>query len=74
MKLYSPDKSMLMEVRTIREHPDGLMVEGKIMGAMPMKAVLRPEEMRAALGLLSFRIVFRAIRMLLKPGKRPKGP
>ena len=66
MKLYSPDKSLLIDVRMVKEHPEGLMIEGKIMGSMPMKAVLKPEEMRATLKLLSWKIVFRGIRMLLR--------
>ncbi len=74
MKLYSPDKSTLMEVRTVKDHPEGLVVEGKIMGAMPMKAIVRPEEMRAALKLLSFRIVLKVIGMLLRGGKPPARP
>ena len=65
MKLHGPDKSLLIEVRAVKPHPDGLVIEGKIMGAMPMKAVLTPQEMRAALKLLTWGIVWRALKMLL---------
>ena len=65
MKLHGPDKSLLIEVRTVKPHPDGLVIEGKIMGAMPMKAVLTPQEMRAALKLLTWPIIWRALKMLL---------
>ena len=51
MNLCSPDESLLMDVVIIREHPKGIVPEGKIMGAMPMKAVLRPKELRAAFKL-----------------------
>jgi hypothetical protein len=65
MKFYSPDKSMLIDVRALKEHPEGLVIEGKIMGSMPMKAVLRPEEMRAVFELLTWSLVWRAAKMLL---------
>lgn len=69
MKFYTPDKSLLIDVRSVREHPEGLVIEGKIMGSMPMKAVLKPQEMREAFKLLSWKIVFRAIGMLFLGGR-----
>lgn len=70
MKFYTPDKSLLIEVQSVKEHPDGIMIEGKIMGAMPMKAILRPEEARAAFKLISWPIVRRIAGMMLH-GKQP---
>ena len=70
MKFYSPDKSLLIDVRAIKDHPDGIVIEGKIMGSMPMKAILRPEEMRAAFKLVSRPLVFKILRMLIR-GKTP---
>jgi len=69
MKLYSPDKSLLIEVRAIKPTDDGIIVEGKIMGSMPMKAVLKPEELRAGLKLVSLRLVLKVLKMLMK-GRR----
>lgn len=66
MKLYSPDKSLLIEVRTIKETDEGLVVEGKIMGSMPMKAIVRPEELRSGLKLISVRLVIKVLTMLVK--------
>jgi len=66
MKFQAPDKSLLIEVRSVKEHPSGLILEGKIMGTMPMKAVLTPEEMRAAFRLLTWRVTWRALRMLIQ--------
>lgn len=65
MKLYTPDKSLLIDVSAVKTHPEGLMLEGKIMGAMPMKAILRPEELRAGFGFLSFSLVLKALKMLV---------
>lgn len=66
MKLYSPDKSLLIEVRAIKETAEGLVVEGKIMGSMPMKAIVRPEELRSGLKLISIRLVLKVLKMLVK--------
>ncbi|MSQ53471.1 MAG: hypothetical protein EXR28_16495 [Betaproteobacteria bacterium] len=66
MKLFTPDKTELLVVSALSPHADGLLIEGKIMGAMPMKAVLRPAELRSSLGLLSLRTVFALIVMLFK--------
>lgn len=69
MKFYTPDKSELIVITAVNPHPDGLVIEGKIMGAMPMKAVLRPEELRAAFGLLRPRILVALIAMLFRRRK-----
>jgi len=53
MKLYSADKSELMTVSKIERDGDDLVIKGKVFGAMPMSARLKPEEARAALKLLS---------------------
>ena len=69
MKLYGPDKSLLIEVKTVSTHPEGIVIEGKIMGAMPMKAILRPEELRGVFKLLTRSVVQRATSMLIQ-GKK----
>jgi hypothetical protein len=70
VKFYTPDKTVLMDITAVKPHPDGLLIEGKIMGAMPMKAILRPEEMRSGFKLLDRKLVFKALGMLLR--RRPK--
>lgn len=65
MKFYTPDKSLLIEVRSVKPHADGLIIEGEIMGAMPMKAMLQKNELRAAFKLLSWAVVRRAFTMLI---------
>jgi len=74
MKLYTPEKTVLMEITAVKPHPDGLQIEGKIMGAMPMKAILRPEEMRSAFKLLNVSLVISALGMLLRGKTRPAPP
>ena len=65
MKLFTPDKTVLMEVTAVKPHPEGLVIEGMIMGAMPMKAVLRPAEARAAFKLLNWPVIRAGLAMLL---------
>ena len=70
MRFYTPDKTELIVIKSIQPHKDGLIIEGTIMGAMPMKAILRPEELRRVFGLLSLRTIFTAIAMLFRPAVR----
>lgn len=69
MKFYTPDKTVLMDITSVKPHPDGLLIEGKIMGAMPMKAILRPEEMRSGFRLVDRTLVFKVLGMLLRRRK-----
>ena len=66
MKLYTPDNSELIEVTAIVPHEDGIQVEGTIMGAMPMKAILRPQELRSAFRFLTPKLVRSAFAMLFR--------
>lgn len=70
MKLYTPEKNVLLDVTSVQPHPDGVLVTGKIMGTMPMKAVVRPEELRAGLRLLNIKLFFTLIAMLFRPSRR----
>jgi hypothetical protein len=65
MKFVTPDKTDLMVIERVSPHPDGIEVEGTIMGAMPMKAVLTPVELRRGFRFLRPRIIIAVIRMLL---------
>ena len=66
MKLYTPEKTELIDVTAVRPLGVGLLIEGKIMGAMPMKALLRPSELRAGFRLLSFRALLTLLAMLFR--------
>jgi hypothetical protein len=65
MKLYTPDRTELIDISLIETHAEGLFIEGKIMGTLPMQALLTATELRRALGILSVRTVFKALAMLL---------
>jgi hypothetical protein len=66
MKLYAFDNSDLMENTNI--YPDGnnLVIEGTIMCAMPIRAIVKPAEVRKAFGLMSFKAKLHATKMLFK--------
>jgi hypothetical protein len=58
MKLHSSDGSELMTVSALERDGDSLLIKGKVFGAMPMNARLNPEAARAALKLLTPRLIF----------------
>jgi hypothetical protein len=66
MRLYTPEKTELLEVTSVESSPEGLVIDGQIMGAMPMKAVLTPAELRRAFRLLSFRTSLSLVAMLFR--------
>ncbi len=67
MKIFGSDNSELMAVSAIERSGDELVLKGKIFGAMPMIAKVRPEEARAALKLLNFRTVVFLLSLLFRP-------
>jgi hypothetical protein len=66
MKLYGADNSELMTVNAIERDGNSLVVRGRIFGAMPMTARLRPEEARAALKLINFRTLLFLISLFFR--------
>jgi hypothetical protein len=57
VKIYSADKSELMDVSAIERKGNDLVLKGKVFGTMPMSATLTPEQARAAFKLLSVGLV-----------------
>ena len=73
MKIFGSDNSELMAVSTIERNGNELVLKGKIFGAMPMIAKVRPEEARAALKLLNFKTVVFLLSLLFRPTvKKPR--
>ena len=66
MRLYTPEKTELLEVTSVRPTPEGLVIDGQIMGAMPMTAVLTPQELRKSFRLLSLRTFLSLVGMLFR--------
>ena len=66
MKFFTTDNTELIMITAVAPHPDGLEIEGTIMGAMPMKAVLRPTELRRGLRFLNLRVIAALLGMLFR--------
>jgi hypothetical protein len=69
MKLHSSDGSELMTVSALERDGDSLLIKGKVFGAMPMNARLNPEAARAALKLLTPRLIFFLLTLPFRKGK-----
>lgn len=66
MQLRTTDNESLMDVRALAQEGDNLVIEGRIMGALPIRAVLTPDQARAALKLLDFKTVLFLLTILFR--------
>lgn len=71
-KIYDANKSELMAISGLEREGSELVIRGKIYGAMPMSARLRPEDVRNLLKLLNLKIIIFAISMLFRKSKISK--
>lgn len=69
MKIYAADRSELMTVSRIERKGDDLILKGKVFGTMPMTARLTPAEARAALKLLTPKLVFFLLTLPFRKGE-----
>ena len=68
MKLHSTDGSELLTVTSLARDGNSLLIKGKVFGAMPMNAHLKPEAARAALKLLTPRLVLFLLTLPFRRG------
>ena len=68
MKLHSTDGSELLTVTSIARDGNSLLIKGKVFGAMPMNARLKPEAARAALKLLTPRLILFLLTLPFRKG------
>jgi hypothetical protein len=68
MILHSTDGSELLTVTALERDGNSLLIKGKVFGAMPMNARLRPEAARAALKLLTPRLVLFLLTLPFRKG------
>jgi hypothetical protein len=68
VKIYSADKSELMQVARIERDGNDLVLKGKVFGTMPMSARLKPSEARAALKLLTPGLVWFLLTLPFRKG------
>ena len=68
MKLQSTDGSEIMTVSALERDGNSLLIKGKVFGTMPMNARLQPEAARAALKLLTPRLLLFLLTLPFRRG------
>ena len=68
MKLHSTDGSELLTVSALERDGNSLLIKGKVFGTMPMNARLKPEAARAALKLLTPRLILFLLTLPFRRG------
>ena len=68
MKLQSTDGSELLTVSSLTRDGNCLLIKGKVFGAMPMNARLGPQAARAALKLLTPRLILFLLTLPFRRG------
>ena len=71
MKVYTPDKSELMVISKLERDGNNLLIHGKIMGSLPMKAIIRPDEARKGLGLIGLKTFLFLLTFLFRRSGKP---
>lgn len=66
MIIYSADRSKLMEIEEFSREGATLRFRGKIMGAMPVTAVVTPAEVRKLIAQMGFMKLLFAASMLFR--------
>jgi hypothetical protein len=66
VKLHTPEGRELMEVVRVEPAEHNLVVRAVVMGNVPTRVVVKPRELRAAFGLLSWKLVFSLLAMLFR--------
>ena len=68
MKLHSTDGSELLTVSALERNGNSLLIKGKVFGTMPLNARLKPAEARAALKLLTPRLILFLLTLPFRRG------
>jgi hypothetical protein len=68
MKITSADGTELMTVQGLERDGNTLLIRGKVFGAMPMNARLTPDAARAALKMLTPRLIFFLLTLPFRRG------
>lgn len=70
MELFTKDKDSLMTVARLSREGSNLLIEGQIMGTLPVRAVLTPDQARAGLKLLNFRTFLFLLTLLFRSSRK----
>lgn len=66
MKIRNLDGSELMSVKTLEKEGNNLVIDGEIMSCLPIRCVLTPTEARQIFKLLSPKVIWLLITLLLR--------
>ncbi|WP_079437147.1 hypothetical protein [Zoogloea sp. LCSB751] len=66
MKMFSREGVEMMEVKSIKQDGDNLVMKGKVMGSMSTVILIKPEDCWQALKLLGWRTLLRMPVILFK--------
>jgi hypothetical protein len=69
LKIFGADNKELIAISAIEREGRELVLRGKILGTLPMTARIRPEEVRHALKLLSWRTALFAFSLPWRRGR-----
>jgi hypothetical protein len=72
-KIFDANKTELMAISELERDGNDLVIRGKIYGAMPMSARLRPEEVRHLLALLTPKIIWFVLTMPFRKASQATG-
>lgn len=72
MKLFSRDGVEMMDVKSISQEGETLVIKGKMMGAMATTIHVRPEDMWSAFTLFPLSVKLRMPLLLLKGYRRTR--
>jgi hypothetical protein len=70
MELLTKDNDSLMTIESMAPDGHNLLIEGQIMGTLPVRAVLTPDQARAALKLLNFKTIMFLLTILFRPARK----
>ena len=68
MIIFDGQNKELMQIRKLERDGNDLVLTGKIFGAMPIKARVKPSQARAALKLLDFKTILFLVTLLFRRG------
>jgi hypothetical protein len=66
MEIYDGQNKELMTIRKLERDGNDLLITGKIFGAMPMKARLKPAQARMALKMLDAKTLWFLLTLLFR--------
>jgi phytoene dehydrogenase-like protein len=68
--LYGGDGERMISISNLEASDAGLLINGRIYGTVPLRATLKPEDLRRSLGLLKWRLIPFLISLLFRRSEK----